>query len=466
SGPGPGGTTNPTSSPTTGGTGPTPTTTAPGPTTSTTLPTGGPPVDWGASGATARLKGSESFRPWMSGDGRYVTYDSAGKRNVAGTVETDDVRDIYVHDRVTNLTQRITMGTGGAAPDGESQRPTISSDGRYVAFWSLAGNLVAGDTNEHADSFVYDRQAGTMKRVSVATNGSEGNDDSKRPVMSRDGRFVAFESYATNLVGSGSGLPVIGQFTDANGANDVFLHELASGTTTLVSTTSDRRTGNGDSDRPSISGDGRFVAFNSIASNLAGNDSNAKYDVFVRDMQTGQTTRQSVDAAGAQANNGSLSPSISSDGRWVSFSSTATNLITGQDGGIEDVYLKDLATGAVTRVSSATGGGQADGDSADSSISGDGRYVAYWSEATNIVAGDTNTCAKYTPSCADIFVYDRQTGASRRVSISSTGAQGDLESLSPAISVDGRFVAFDSKATTLVPDDPGTSGQDVFVHVN
>ncbi len=464
-GPAPGPSTNPTSSPTTGGTGPTPTTAPPGPTTTTTLPSG-PPVDWGAAGATTRLKGSESFRPWMSGDGRYVAYDSAGKRNVAGTVETDDVRDVYVHDRVTNMTQRITMGTAGAAPNGESQRPTISSDGRFVAFWSLASNLVAGDTNDHADSFVYDRSSGTMKRVSVATNGTQGNDDSKRPVMSRDGRFVAFESYATNLVGAGSGLPVVGQFTDNNNANDVFLHDLGSGTTTLVSTTSDRRTGGGDSDRPSISGDGRYVAFNSIAGNLAGSDTNAKYDVYVRDMQSGTTTRQSVDAAGAQANNGSLSPSISADGRWVSFSSTATNLVSGQDGGIEDIYLKDIATGAITRVSNATGGGQANGASADSSISGDGRFVTYWSEATNIVSGDTNTCAKYTPSCADIFVWDRLTGTSKLVSVSSAGAPGDLESLSPAISVDGRFVAFDSKATTLFPDDPGTSGQDVFVHVN
>jgi hypothetical protein len=463
-----GGTTDPTSSPTTGTTAPggtTSTTAGPGPTTTTTIPSG-PPVDWGVSGTTARLKGSESFRPWMSGDGRYVAYDSAGKRNVTGVVETDDIRDVYIHDRVAGTTQRITKAADGSAPNGESQRPTISADGRFVAFWSAASNLVSGDTNNHADAFVHDRQTGTTKRVSVSTSGTQGNDDSKRPVVSRDGRFVAFESYATNLVGSGSGLPLPGQFNDSNNANDVFLHNLETGATLLVSATSDRRAGNGDSDRPSMSADGRLVSFQSTASNLVANDNNAKNDVFVRDVHTDQTTRASVDAAGVQANNGSLSPSISADGRWVSFSSTATNLVTGQDGGNEDVYLKDLQTGAVTRVSNSTSGGQANGDSADSSISGDGRFVTYWSDAGDIVAGDTNTCAKYTPSCADIFVFDRLTGTNRRVSVSTAGVQSDLESLSPAISVDGRFVAFDSKATNLVPDDPGTSGQDVFVHVN
>ncbi|MGH8992067.1 MAG: TolB family protein, partial [Acidimicrobiia bacterium] len=442
-----------------------PTTAPAGPTTSTTI--AGPPVNWGPAGATTRMRGSESFRPWMSGDGRFLAYDSKGKRNVAGTVETDEARDVYVHDAVAGTTQRITMGLQGGAPDGESERATLSSDGRYVAFWSVATNLVSGDTNGHADAFVHDRQTGTTTRVSKSSSGTQGNSDSKRPVMSRDGRFVAFESDATNLVGSGTGLPI--GSSDNNNANDVFLHELATGKTSLVSSMSDGRAANGDSDRPSISADGRYVAFNSLATNLVSGDTNGNYDIFVRDTVSGSTTRVNVSASGVQASGGnSLSPSISGDGRWVAFSAGATNLVSGQDNGTQDVYLKDLQTGGVTRVSNNTGGGQANGDSADASISWDGRFVAYWSSAGDIVAGDNNSCptTTYTPTCPDIFVWDRQTGANRRVSVSTAGVQGDRESLSPALSVDGRFVAFDSKASNLFPDDPGTSGQDIFVHVN
>ncbi|MGH9035307.1 MAG: TolB family protein, partial [Acidimicrobiia bacterium] len=494
--PGPGGT-----SPTTGGT--SPTTGGTTPTTGGTTPTTSPPplglpgdpgapADWGPAGTTARVEkgtsgGGDAFRPWVSANGRFVAFDSSadnilGKNPDGTTRDQNGIRDVFVYDRVASTYTRMSVDSAGTEAVGPTcptcpgnQRPTISANGRYVAWWSDATNLVAGDNNGHTDAFVRDRDtdadgiydeagAASTIRVSVATNGTQGNNDSKRPVISRDGRFVAFESYATNLVGSGSGLPLPSQFTDSNGANDVFLYELSSGTTTLISTTSSRTAGNGDSDRPSMSGDGRWVAFNSSATNLVANDANAKTDVFVRDMNTGSTRVESTDVNGVQANNGSLSPAISADGRWLSFDSNATNLVTGQDGGAHDVYLKDRHTGTVTRVSNSTSGGQANGSSHDSSISGDGRFVAFWSEAGDIVAGDTNTCPKGTPSCPDIFVYDRQTGTTQRVSVSSTGAQAEAESFAPALSMDGRFVAWDSKATTLAAG--GTSGQDIFVHVN
>ncbi len=490
--PGPGGT-SPTTAP-----GTTPTTT-PGTTPTTSPPPVGlpgdppPAADWGPAGTTSRVEkgtagGGDAFRPWMSANGRFVAFDSSadnilGKNPDGTTKDGNGIRDVFVYDRVAGTYTRMSVNTAGTeavGPTGQgatgNQRPTISANGRYVAWWSDSTNLVANDTNDHTDAFLRDRdtdgngiydEANGVKtiRVSVATNGTQGNDDSKRPVVSRDGRFVAFESYATNLVGSSSGLPLPGQFTDSNNANDVFLYEVASGTTTLVSTTPARATGNGDSDRPSISGDGRFVAFNSTGTNLVSGDTNGKTDVFVRDMSSGSTTRASVDVNGVQANNGSLSPAISADGRFVSFDSNATNLITGQDGGIHDVYLKDRQTGAVTRVSNAIGGGQANGDSHDSSISGDGRFVAFWSKASDMVAGDTNACGANTVGhCPDIFVFDSQTGVTKRVSVSTAGAESNDESYAPALSMDGRFVAFDSKATNLATG--GTSGQDVFVHVN
>jgi len=488
-----------------GGTGGTSPTTQPGTTPTTqpgTTPTTQPPpvglpgdpgpaADWGPAGTTSRVDkgttgGGDAFRPWMSANGRFVAFDSSadnilGKNPDGTTRDGNGIRDVFVYDRVTGAYTRISVDSAGTEAVGPNcpatcgnQRPTISANGRHVAWWSDSTNLVANDTNGHTDAFVRDRdtdgdgiydEAGAVSttRVSVAANGTQGNNDSKRPVVSRDGRFVAFESYATNLVGTASGLPVVGQFNDSNGANDVFLYELASGTTTLVSTTPSRTAGNGDSDRPSISGDGRWVAFNSTASNLVSGDTNAKYDVFVRDMSTGETKRESVDVNGVQANNGSLSPAISADGRWVSFDSNASNLIASPDGAVHDVYLKDRHTGAVTRVSNATGGGQANGDSHDSSISGNGQFVAFWSKASDMVPGDTNTCGSPLGPCPDIFVYDSQTGATKRVSVGPAGAQANDESFSPALSMDGRFVAFDSKATNLATG--GTSGQDVFVHV-
>ncbi|MGH3659924.1 MAG: TolB family protein, partial [Micromonosporaceae bacterium] len=345
----------------------------------------GAPADWGPAGTTARVEkgtsgGGDAFRPWVSANGRFVAFDSSadnilGKNPDGTTRDQNGIRDVFVYDRVASTYTRMSVDSAGTEAVGPTcptcpgnQRPTISANGRYVAWWSDATNLVAGDNNGHTDTFVRDRDtdadgiydeagAASTIRVSVSASGTQGNNDSKRPVISRDGRFVAFESYATNLVGSGSGLPLPSQFTDSNGANDVFLYELSSGTTTLISTTSSRTAGNGDSDRPSMSGDGRWVAFNSSATNLVANDANAKTDVFVRDMNTGSTRVESTDVNGVQANNGSLSPALSADGRWLSFDSNATNLVTGQDGAAHDVYLKDRHTGSVTRVSNSTSGG-------------------------------------------------------------------------------------------------------------
>jgi Tol biopolymer transport system component/ribosomal protein L24E len=465
-----GGTTNPTTSPTTAPSGPgttTSTTAPPGPTTTTTLPSG-PPVNWGAAGATTRLKsGGDSYRPWMSGDGRFVAFDSSGKKVADGEpADPDAVRDIYIVDNVTGITSRVSKGLNGALANGQSQRPTLSADGRFVAFWSDATNLVSGDTNNQPDAFVYDRQAGTTIRVSVASDGTQGNGATQRPVMSRDGNYVAFESAAKNFVGGGGIVPV-GGGGDTNNVRDIFVHSMATPhSTTRVSVVSGGGQGNGESVRPSISADGHKIAFHSLATNLVSGDTNGKNDIFVHDLNTGQTTRASVAADGTQANGISLSPSISANGNFVSFDSAATNLISGQDGGLDDVFVKDLTTGAISRVSNSTTGGQADAESHDSSISGDGRFVAWWSGATNIVAGDTNTCGKTTSGpCPDIFVHDRSTGTTRRVSVSSTGAQANNESFSPAMSVDGRFVAYDSLATNLSDSDPTVSGQDIFVHV-
>ena len=234
----------------------------------------------------------------------------------------------------------------------------------------------------------------------------------------------------------------------------------ASGTITRVSVDSSGAQANGGSRRTTISGDGRYVAFASEASNLISGDTNGTGDIFVHDRQTGQITRVSVDSSGAEANGGSDAPFISSDGRYVAFYSDASNLVAGDTNGMIDIFVHDRQTGATTRVSVDSSGAEANGNSADVyfaiAISGDGRFVVFQSEASNLVAGDTN-------GVEDIFVHDRQTGVTSRVSVNSSGGEANASSIAPSISNDGRFVTFSSGATNLVAGD--TNGKtDVFVH--
>ncbi len=204
------------------------------------------------------------------------------------------------------LTQRVSLDSGGVQGTGNSFAPSITADGRFVAFNSQAANLVAGDTNGFFDVFVRDRQTGITERVSVSTAGTQGDGDSSfgyTPSISADGRFVAFSSLATNLVAN-----------DTNGFADVFVRDRLSGTTERVSVATGGAAGNANSLTPSISADGRYVAFESFASNLVGSDSNGTWDVFVRDRQAGTTERASVDSSGSQANGGSHWAAISASG--------------------------------------------------------------------------------------------------------------------------------------------------------
>ncbi|GAG36814.1 unnamed protein product, partial [marine sediment metagenome] len=215
------------------------------------------------------------------------------------------------------------------------------------------------------------------------------------------------------------------------------------GTNELVSVDSAGNQADGFSTLSAISTDGRFVAFVSAASNLASGDTNGQSDVFVHDRQTGATERVSVDSAGSQADGGSETPAISADGRFVVFVSAASNLVPGDTNGQSEVFVHDRQTGATEQVNVDSAGNQADGSSEAPAISGDGRFVAFVSAASNLVPGDTD-------GQTEIFVHDRRTGATERVSVDSAGNQGDDGSGAPAISADGRFVAFASTGTNLV----------------
>jgi Tol biopolymer transport system component len=279
----------------------------------------------------------------------------------------------------TQVTSRESVGAGGAQGDSRSFGPSVSANGRYVVFFSQATNLVVGDTNGCEDVFVRDRSSGTIERVSVDSSGAQGDAMSVVPSISPDGRYVVFESLATNLVAG-----------DTNSVRDVFLRDRLTGTTERVSVDSSGAQGNQVSSWGSISADGHYVAFVSSATNLVAGDTNATGDVFVRDRLAGTTVRVSVDSGGTQGNGFSGSARISADGHFVTFSSVATNLVAGDTNNYFDAFVRDLQAGTTERVSVATGGAQANSGGVYPVISADGRYVAFDSVSSNLVAGDTN----------------------------------------------------------------------------
>jgi Tol biopolymer transport system component len=409
--------------------------------------------------------GCDGHRSHHAFPARFVAFASGATNLVTG--DTNGYYDIFVRDRLTGATTRVSVDSNGVQANNTSGNPSISGDGRFVAFRSNATNLVSGDTNDKYDIFVRDRLAGVTTRVSVDSTGAQANNHSGESSISANGRFVAFQSGATNLVTG-----------DTNDKYDIFVRDRLAGVTTRVSVDSNGVQANNTSGNPSISGDGRFVAFRSDATNLVAGDTNDEVDVFVHDRDpdgngifdegNGATTRVSVDSNGVQGNNYSNEPSISADGRFVAFVSRATNLVTGDTNDEVDVFVHDRdpdgngifdeGNGATTRVSVDSTGAQATGGiSVEPSISADGRFVAFASDATNLVTGDTN-------DYEDVFVRDRLTGVTTRVSVDSTGAQAtDDDSDRPSISADGRFVAFETKATNLVTGD--TNGErDIFVH--
>ena len=381
--------------------------------------------------------------PSISADGRYVAFYSWASNLVSG--DTNGASDVFVHDRVTGTTERVSVSSSGEQGDhNASLPPSISADGRFVAFSSDASNLVPGDTNGYGDIFVHDRVTGTTERVSVSSAGEEGIGYSERPSFSADGRYVVFNSWASNLLSG-----------DTNGASDVFVHDRVTGTTERVSLSSAGEQGNRFSNDPSISADGRYVAFVSYATNLVPGDTNNTEDDFVHDRVTGTTERVSLSSTGEEANARSFFSSISADGRFVAFSSDASNLAPGDTNGSWDAFVHDRVTGTTERVSVSSTGEQGNSASYLYSISADGRYVVFYSRATNLVPGDTN-------GYPDTFVYDRGTGATERVSVSSPGEEANSSSVSASISAEGRYVAFASEASNLVASD--TNGhEDVFV---
>ena len=383
-----------------------------------------------------------SSYPSISESGRYVAFSSRASNFVAANLNS--AGDVFVHDRQTGMIERVSKDSFGVEGDYGSGNPYISADGRYVVFESHATNLVAGDLNLEQDVFIHDRQTGTTKRVSVSSQGVEGDDFSWMAAISSDGRYVVFASHASNLVAG-----------DTNGDADIFVHDRQTSMTERLSVGLQGAEANNLSVSPSISADGRYVAFQSSASNLVVGDSNGAHDIFIYDRQTNVTERVSVNSQGVEGNNTSDTPSISGNGRWVTFRSLADNLDPLDMNSNNDIFVRDRLTNETKRVSvdyRGQGGGRA---CASPLISANGGYVVFQSYSNNLVPEDLN-------DVADIFVHDMQSGITERISVNSSGIEANYSSHHPSISADGRYVAFYSSADNLVLGDTGMK-VDVFV---
>lgn len=430
------------------------------------------PIEWISRAADGSPGNGSSEAPSLSADGRFVAFTSRASNLVPDDSDSDcaddafdpprfSCSDVFVYDRLTGEMERVSVASNGTPGNSESggrqeagSLTSISADGRFVAFQSHAWNLVPGCSGV----YVHDRQTRETRCISKAYDGTPSNGASSWPVISANGRFVVFVSEADNLVPG-----------DTNGFNDYFVHDLQTGQTERVSVASDgTQANNYNSDLvgiASLSADGRFVAFSSYANNLVANDTNdgERYgvsfvtpDIFVHDRQTGITERVSVASDGTEANGGSFGPSISADGRFVAFTSSASNLVPNDTNGKEDVFVHDRQTGETTRVSVSSDGTQSNGeDSGGVSLSADGRFVLFTSNASNLVLGDGN--GRY-----DIFLHDRQTGQTIRLSLTEAGQEPNGDYFVQALSADGCTLAFAGLDSNLMPTDTNERW-DIFV---
>lgn len=395
-----------------------------------------------AAGATERISVSSAGKQGnlntrfsaLSADARFAAFSSYASNLVAD--DKNGKSDIFLRDLRSGKTTRLSIAADGAEGDGDSFTTKISADGRYLVFNSAATNLVAGDSNNAVDLFFYERFSGKLERILTA-DGQQMNGSSYPTDISADGRFVVFASEADNLVPG-----------DTNNAPDVFILDRADGTIERVSVATDgTQAQSGTYYYGLLSDDGRYVAYFSDSSNLVADDTNGVMDAFVRDRQKNTTTRISVDSNGLEGNGESYFPRLSSDGRFITFSSDAGNLVPGDTNKQTDVFLYDQKIRQTSLISHSPDGKPANGASSYSSISADGRFIVYNSYASNLVVGDENG------NIYDAFVHDRKSGKNALVSIGDQGQASNGLSMNTDITRDGRYVAFFSEATNLVADD-------------
>jgi hypothetical protein len=396
---------------------------------------------------TGVLGNGNSDNGVLSGNGRYLAFVSSATNLVPG--DTNQVADVFVKDLQTGTTERVSVSAGGAQGNAAVVgRPAISASGRYVAFTSRATKLVPDDRNNANDVFVRDRSAGTTVRVSVSGTGVEGNRSSGQPAINRTGRVVAFMSEATNLVPG-----------DTNASADVFVRDLGSASTTRVSVTSTGAQANAASTDPSITGDGQLVTFTSWAVKLDPTDTNQASDVFLHDRATATTSLVSVNVNSGPANGDSANAEISLDGAWIAFDSFASDLVADDTNGKRDVFRRNRPPPRTPmrteRMSLGIWQAESNGDSFEPSVATTGD-VLFSSDGDNLDFGDWNYAT-------DVFLASmRQHGVNTRaVSHTASHPRGGW---APAISADASAAVFTSDSAILAPEDTNNAS-DLFMPI-
>ena len=385
-----------------------------------------------------------STQPALSADARRLAFTSAATNLTAQEDPNGSVRDVFVFDQGTGAVELASAGASGEPADGSSGRPVLDGDGSHVAFVSRATNLVPGDTNRFADVFVRGPE-GSVARASVAYDGTQANQASGEPDITEDGRLVVFTSRADNIVAG-----------DTNGGDDVFVRDMLTGLVALVSVGRGGAPAQGDSAAPAISPDGRFVTFSSDAANLAAGDDNTRHDVFVRDLATRRTRLMSVARGGRRAQNLSLTANraqvsdVSRDGRFVVFESAATNLAGRDRNRRPDIFVRDTLRRSTRRVSMSTTNEEGDGGSYLPTITPDGRFVAFGSRADDLVAEDAQgpdvfvrELKRENTVLVNVSARGRLRG--REHALPPPGR--------PSLSADGATAAFTSSASNLAGGD-------------
>jgi Tol biopolymer transport system component len=388
-----------------------------------------------------------SSEPATSESGQFVAFRSSAT-NLDSERCNNGVNHIFVSDRNTGTIRCVSLNSNGREGDQDSLAPSISADGQFIAFTSTATNLARNKCdNGFNQIYVRNRTTGMTSCVSVNSNGHEGNQHSHASSISADGTLIAFDSAATNLTGNKCD----------NGFNHIFVHDLRAGITTCVSVRTNGEEGNGDSFDPSIAADGRVVVFQSAATNLADRCSNGNAHIYMHNLATEETSCVSVNKEGKQSNGNSALARVSGDGRFVVFQSDPTNFTTRCSNGFTHIFVRDTVEERTTCASIDNRGNQGNKDSVQPSISSDGRFVAFSSAANNLTG---NRCVAGN---VQVFVRDRTDEKTECASVGPKNVEGNSESINPSISANGVLVSFESDSNNLVKKD--TNGlRDVFGH--
>ncbi len=379
-----------------------------------------------------------SFIP-LSFDGRYGALTAY---RALLDQDSNSVSDSYLADTAGGTFRLASVTPQGVVGSGGSVSSVVSADAGTIAFGTFAREL-SGPTVDFMVVMVKDLGSGALVRADTSAAGAGGDAGAGNPSLSGDGRYLSFTSYASNLVPN-----------DSNGASDIFVKDLQTGAIVNASTGLDGALANGASLSSIISSDARVVAFSSVAKNLTETSSPLGYQVFRKDLDKGAVMQVSTTFSGVSANAESHLGGISADGRWVGFESYATNLGAAATPAAQQLYAKDTVTGLLRLVSSSANGAAANGHSLELSLSADGRFAVFSSDASNLVAGDTN-------GVRDVFLKDLLSGAITRLSTSLAGEQGNEGSMSPSISGDAGTVTFVSRAGNLTKDINGSD--DAFI---